>query len=333
MSESLPAQAVHCANCGHPVTGNFCPQCGQEDKDVRRPFFYFLQELLKVVFVLDGRAYRTVFYLLTRPGFLTREYFQGRRASYTPPLRLFLVISVGFFLLVGIVTSIASMQAGMVEPSPEEESSAVSAQPTTNETVVTTEAPIVVLNEDRSTEEVLEQLRTVINQIHLPFLSEERNENLSRILIAQTEANLQEVMDDPREFFLSSLEYITVFMLLMMPLLALMQRILFLFSRRYYVEHLVLTLHNHAFLIFAFFVTLLAGLIADLQIAYLSAMFNLLNTVLAIWMFLYLYLSLKFYFGRGYGLTALIFFITSICYAVVLGMGIVVFGILLFLLS
>ncbi len=140
-------------------------------------------------------------------------------------------------------------------------------------------------------------------------------------------------MGDPRAFFLSSLEYTTVFMLLMMPLLALMQRILFLFSRNYYVEHLVLTLHNHAFLIFAFFVTLLVALIADLQIAYLSAMFNLLNTVLVIWMFLYLYLSLKFYFGRGYGLTALIFVITSIFYAVVLGMGIVVFGILLFLFS
>ncbi len=183
MSESLPAQAALCANCGHPLTGNFCPQCGQENKDVRRPFFYLLQDLLKVVFVLDERAYRSVFYLLTRPGFLTREYFQGRRASYTPPLRLFLIISIGFFLLVGTVTSIAFMQAGLVEPSQEEESAAAIAQPTTNETAVVAEAPVVVLNEKSSTEEVLEQLRTVINQVHLPFLSAERNENLSRILI------------------------------------------------------------------------------------------------------------------------------------------------------
>lgn len=333
MSESLPTQAAHCANCGHPLTGNFCAQCGQQDKEVRRPFFYFLQELLRVVFELDGRAYRTVFYLLTRPGFLTREFFQGRRATYTPPLRLFLIISIGFFLLVGVVTSIQSMRAELVEASMEEASAAVSAQSTTNETAVDAGAPFLALNGDGTTEENLEEIRTVINQIRLPFLSEQRNDNLNRILVAQTEANLQEVMDDPQEFFLGSLEYITVFMLLMMPILALMQRILFLLSRHYYIEHLVLTLHNHAFLIFAFFVTLLLGLIADLEIAYLSATFNLLNTALGIWMFLYLYLSLKFYFGRGYMLTALIFIITSILYAAVLAMGIAVFAILLFLFS
>ena len=80
-----------------------------------RHFIYFLQELLRVVFEFDGRAYKTAFRLMTRPGFLTREYFEGRRVSYTPPLRLFLIISIGFFLIVSIVSTLRSLQDTLVE--------------------------------------------------------------------------------------------------------------------------------------------------------------------------------------------------------------------------
>ena len=80
-----------------------------------RPFIFFLQEVLRVVFELDCRAYKTTFRLLTRPGFLTREYFVGRRVSYTPPLRLFLTISIGFFLIVSVVSTLRSLQDTMGE--------------------------------------------------------------------------------------------------------------------------------------------------------------------------------------------------------------------------
>ncbi len=80
--------------------GNYCGNCGQEVKDFRRPFFRLSSEAVKSLFELDGRAFRTLFFLLTKPAHLSTEYFSGRRMRYTPPLRLFLVISVSFFLLV-----------------------------------------------------------------------------------------------------------------------------------------------------------------------------------------------------------------------------------------
>ena len=49
----------------------------------------------------DSRLWRTLWYLLSRPGFLTREFFEGKRVRYLPPFRLYLVISVVFFLAVG----------------------------------------------------------------------------------------------------------------------------------------------------------------------------------------------------------------------------------------
>jgi hypothetical protein len=89
-----------CRNCQKAFDGSFCPNCGQKDVDLGRPFRELLGEVVKETLEIDGRAYRTVRYLLTKPGALTAEYLAGRRRSYTPPLRLYLVISVSFFLLV-----------------------------------------------------------------------------------------------------------------------------------------------------------------------------------------------------------------------------------------
>ena len=46
----------------------------------------------------DGRIMSTIRGLL-RPGFLTREYLAGRRAHYLPPLRVYLIVSVIYFVV------------------------------------------------------------------------------------------------------------------------------------------------------------------------------------------------------------------------------------------
>ncbi len=50
------------------------------------------------MFHADGRLVHTVPLLITRPARLTRDYLAGRRASQTPPLRLFLVVVLLVFL-------------------------------------------------------------------------------------------------------------------------------------------------------------------------------------------------------------------------------------------
>lgn len=89
-----------CRNCDTPLDGIFCPNCGQKDVDLERPIRELVGELLKETLDIDGRAFRTFRTLLMQPGVLTSEYLAGRRRSYTSPLRLYLVISVSFFLLV-----------------------------------------------------------------------------------------------------------------------------------------------------------------------------------------------------------------------------------------
>lgn len=58
--------------------------------------------MARETFDIDSRLARTLSALAIRPGFLTAEYCRGRRASYSPPLRLYLFISVVFFLILAL---------------------------------------------------------------------------------------------------------------------------------------------------------------------------------------------------------------------------------------
>ena len=62
-------------------------------------------EVVKETFDVDGRALRSVRTLFLQPGTLTREFLAGRRKAYTPPLRLYLVISISFFLVIAWAAS------------------------------------------------------------------------------------------------------------------------------------------------------------------------------------------------------------------------------------
>lgn len=62
-------------------------------------------EVVKETFDIDGRALRSVRTLFLRPGTLTREFLAGRRKAFTPPLRLYLVISISFFLVIAWAAS------------------------------------------------------------------------------------------------------------------------------------------------------------------------------------------------------------------------------------
>jgi Protein of unknown function (DUF3667) len=88
-----------CRNCNTPRSGSFCPNCGQRHIDLERPMTQLIGEVLNESLDIDGRAFRTLRILLLQPGVLTREFLAGRRRTFTSPLRLYLVISAAFFVL------------------------------------------------------------------------------------------------------------------------------------------------------------------------------------------------------------------------------------------
>ena len=87
-----------CENCHQPLNGPFCAHCGQSTDSTLKYFWVVILHLLDDIFSFDSRASRTLWPLVIRPAFLTNEYFAGRRVHYVPPLRLYLFISIIFFL-------------------------------------------------------------------------------------------------------------------------------------------------------------------------------------------------------------------------------------------
>lgn len=83
-----------CQNCGTPLLGEHCYRCGQPVRGLVRHFSSFMGDLLDTVFEIDGRIVQTVGPLLLRPGYLSTEYFAGRRVRYVSPVRLFVFLSL-----------------------------------------------------------------------------------------------------------------------------------------------------------------------------------------------------------------------------------------------
>ena len=90
---------VKCANCETQFTGKFCPNCGQAVKDYDKPFSFVFYNFLGDFFAFDTRFFRTIISLLFKPGFLSKEYIEGRRVRYAPPFRIFVFVSFVLFLM------------------------------------------------------------------------------------------------------------------------------------------------------------------------------------------------------------------------------------------
>ena len=94
-----PTTASHCLNCGAELGGQYCGQCGQRATSRFISLWELIRDAFGDLFELDSRLWRTLVPLLARPGRLTRDYLEGRRARYMPPFRMYLVLSLVFFVV------------------------------------------------------------------------------------------------------------------------------------------------------------------------------------------------------------------------------------------
>jgi hypothetical protein len=101
---------TECRNCQTPLDGEYCGNCGQRDLDLERPIWTLATDVIRETFEVDGRAWLTLKTLLRHPGKLTSEFLAGRRRTYTPPLRLYLVTSIAFFVFAAWLAKIGVLQ-------------------------------------------------------------------------------------------------------------------------------------------------------------------------------------------------------------------------------
>lgn len=89
-----------CPSCFREGTGRFCSACGEEKlRKADYSLGHFIGEIASIVTSLESNVFRSFGNLIVKPGFLTAEYFAGRRKLYLKPVQLFLFCNVIFFFL------------------------------------------------------------------------------------------------------------------------------------------------------------------------------------------------------------------------------------------
>jgi len=250
----LPAAAVAtpgarvCDNCGARVEDKYCGNCGQRLEPPLQSVWHFIQIATEDVTHADSRVWSTLAALLLKPGFLTRQFLDGRRASYLPPVRLYLVLSVVFFIWFSAThqrMTVLNLDASR------NAASAAAAAPGRQQY-----GPMTAPQAGESAQQRAERA--------CPDLSPQgpwQDWILGRV----THACRMVVLDDGRSVRDAFLHNLPRAMFLFLPLLAAGMMLVYWWPRHYYVEHLLLFVHNHAF---GFLLLLLAaGVSALLPVA------------------------------------------------------------------
>ena len=301
-AEAVPAAAPRCDNCGASVAGRYCGNCGQRLEPPVHSLWHFLTVAMEDVTHADTRLWRTVRALLFKPGYLTHEFLAGRRARYLPPVRLYLVLSVVFFLASSMHSKFEAVQISVSDDDvpkaarlvPLEETQRPATGPArpgeTAEQRAARECGLIVYNGPWQA-----TLRPAMQQACLRI----RADN-ARSLMASFRHNLPRIM------------------FLFLPLLAGIMMLFYWRPRHYYVEHLLLLLHNHA----AVFVVLPLAWGLGAVVPRAAGLLGLAVFLYLVW---YMFRSMRTVYGQGKGLTVAKLTALSFFY--------LVFGMLMFVLT
>jgi len=298
-----------CTNCGDPMPGNFCRMCGQRKVEVHVSLTRMLMEVLDDQFSINSALPRTLGALFFRPGQLTREYMNGRIARYIPPFRLYLVASVAFFVVLsmlpelrdplantGIAEQTTTVTVGFGDGRARAGDPLRPAPP-----LPLAPRPGALAAGDGG---AAARPRFRVNAPPVPPAPPVRNSFLKGWKFAtgnaQADSMLNERLDhfrrmDPRDagrqLVRGYLDHVPQMMFIMLPLFAALLKVLYLGSRRFYVEHFVFALHLHAFAFLTY-------------LAMIAVRWPPLVAVLWMWMFVYLYVALKRVYRQGWLTTA-----------------------------
>jgi hypothetical protein len=293
--------APNCDNCGAKVPGRYCGNCGQRLEPPVHSLGHFLTVATEDLTHADSRLWRTLAALLLKPGYLTREFHAGRRACYLPPVRLYLVLSVVFFLCTSFT------QGELVQVSTDDND-----VPKAARVVALTDAQSLTTSPARPGETAQQQAERECGMTNY-------NGPWAASLRPVMERACRKIRADNARSLMATFRHnLPRIMFVFLPLLAGLMMLFYWRPRHYYVEHLLLLLHNHAFV---FVVLPLAWGLSAL----LPPIAGVVNVALFIYLCWYMYRSMRTVYGQGAGLTAAKLTALSLFYFV--------FGMLMFLVN
>lgn len=298
--DELGVPVVFCDNCGARKETKFCSECGQNSRNYNSSLIGIVRSVIGETFEIDSRIVQTVKALFTQPGQLSVEFTRNRRASYSSPIRLYLVSSILYFFVVSLIAAI----------------------PTRENTQDEFMATNVGIEEDQSQfdvqeiQSVLEKFETALDQESYRKLKEIMNRPdgspsklavyslLSRfkeaeisnftLMLLESALNIAHSPDIALEQFLENLPFS---MLVLLPWLAIVLKLLYCTTGVPFSHHLVFAMHtvSYGFIV----LTIWALLTKSIQALQLE-IDTYLHIAFEIYLFAYGLVALKTVYRQGW---------------------------------
>jgi hypothetical protein len=372
MNELKPSPVLLCANCTAALQGAFCHDCGQSVKSVIQPVSHMLEDAGDLFFHLDERIVHTLPPLYTKPGFLTLEYFSGRRVRYIAPFRLMFVFCLLAFFFMHL--AIGDMKVGGAEGTAPRDSIDAFASAKTADEVHTLyddqireirtarkdptlpgaakaglgaaaglireaantrlsqlqASPIPALADEAAPKETLSRGEEHVDRwfgdhpkIDIGWLPDALNSRLN-VAFEHFRANLIPVFNGGQgkaeairhilDGFFSVLPQTMFFMI---PVFALVLKLFYVFRRRLYMEHLIVSLHSHAFIFISLLGLMLLSFARDAigpHVALAGTAIGFVQFAMWAWIPIYLLLMQKRVYRQGWPMTILKYWLIGSVY-------------------
>jgi hypothetical protein len=274
-----------CANCETPLQGTYCYNCGQLAEDFHRNSWHLLVEAVESLLHLDGRLFNTLPKLARRPGQLTRDFLNGKRASQVQPFRMFLVILLVVLFVSHLATKKSEDHDTVNLAGPATLHGVTEGDHGTSEGAETRPTGLTGLPNTPHTRAALDEARAEIAMDPTMTAEEKRTALLAvngdwakfgKAIADQktaeaaadghmidtnesdsarmksfkhwADARVTAIREDPERFALIMEIWLHRVAILALPVSALMLSLLFIFNRRFYVfDHLIFSMHSLSF--------------------------------------------------------------------------------------
>ena len=305
-----------CGNCGAPLSGPYCSQCGQHAHESSRSIGTLFHDAWHVVTHVDGRFWQTILALAFKPGRLTKDYFAERRARYLPPVRLYLVLSVLLFAVASLGHSrgvLFELDSKSAAKDPGRAAEIAKIKQEASEAIKEAKARGAPLVDSDADEDSKGGTGFRLDAAQCASAHSDWNW-LDQPL---RDVCMRNVADHGQGFVNTLNSSIPKMMFVFLPLMALVMLLLYWWPRHYYVEHLVFFLHTHAAIFLLLLFELLLSRLAALLPLLLSALpyAQFAGLLYCIW---YVYRAMRVYYGQGRWLTLTKISVIAVAYMIFL---------------
>lgn len=310
------AENVSCKNCETVFDGKYCPECGQSITDYDKPFTFIFYNFAGDIFSFDTRFFRTFGALLIKPGFLTAEYFKGRRVKYAPPFRIYIFMSFILFLLLQVytnrgLTTVLDTDLSEKDFVALDSTSLFLADSILNDVnlrIDSTKVENLNFSIDMETFRDTRDLRNMLNRLAV---------TLEKNLETETDPGKKEKLREyirlcrsPEQAMAKILEYMSWAFFFLLPIFALILKLVYIRRSQNYMRHLIFSIHIHSFIFLVLTIIVSLYLIFNMNL-------QVISTLLIFSVPVYLVIALKKFYGQSFGKVILKFIGVSFLYNII----------------